>query len=668
MTRTPLPRSSSLLPTPRFQRLEDLEEELTPPRVRTPLMAAVPRKAYPWLLAGIVVVVTGAAAWMFWPRHAVTSVSQQPTLVMSSVINSTGDDILGDALTAGLQFDLGQSKHIAVRDSSALTSGLHALGFAGNAEPGMGDMRQAAQAIGATNLMFGELRGGNGGGYTVIIRVYDVATGNEPVNVSETTASREQIPDAIDRLATEIRSGLGESSDEINKSDLPLSKEATNNLDALHAYMTGSKMFSTGYYSDAMHAFERAHLADEHFSQAYTKLADLLTRQRAYKEAGIAAAQARSAAVNASDRTRLLAEASYELQTLGDSPRAAALFQQVLTAYPNDDRTMVSLALALRAEGKYLESLEVAQKVLAHNPYDMDAAGAAEFAMLALDRTPAASQTEDQIAKAGGHHPGLDVLINYLGTRDNGQMGVDLSNAAYRVAPAELEAEILDAGGLLDGGAHMWHDLATRSAGISELQSAASEELSTGALDRALIGDCPSSIAMVREAQAYPLAANATFNVGMSAALCGNAEMAQQMLTGLQAFPESFAARAVYYPDLLAAIQWKSGDLAGALKTLPSVKQIDQISVTPYLRGLIHLAANQPETAIVDFQGMLGHRGATTLTNAVLYPMAQFELGRSYSAHGDRGNSAAAYQQFLALWSASSAGQDMVREARAAIQ
>jgi serine/threonine protein kinase/predicted Zn-dependent protease len=678
---TPVPRSSSQkLPAPRFQRLDD-QEELTPPRSPSTPSAAlgpsVARRTYPWLLAAIVVVVIGVAAWLFWPKQGTTAPNASTMIVLAPMTNHTADVPLSGVLVAGLQFGLEQSTRFDVLDSSALMGSLHALDLQTPSDqpPGLAEARQAAQAIGANAVLFGDLRPNGPSGYTVEFKVYDVATGAESVNVTDNSASVEQLPDTIDRLVSEVRSGLGESGDSIGKTSIPLSKEASSIPEALQDYVTGRQLMNSGQpdaYIDAMHAFEQATTQDPHFSQAYVKLADLYRRQHASVAAAKAAKLAQTSSQAASPRTQLMAQASYELDATGDYPKAANLLQQLLTSYPGDAEATNQLATIDRLEGKFPESLELSEKILQKNPYDLDASAAAEMAMLAQDPPDRAEQLERQVQRSGHSHPGLRVLINYLSSRDNGQVAVDLSNEPDRFSASQYQAAVYDADGLLSAGLSTWRALAGRAAGSPELTSAAGEALATAALDRAMVEDCPTATGLLREAGAYPQGLAGLFEMGLTAGLCGNLDLAKQKLAAIQTgYPQSFAAKGFYYPDLQAVIQWKGGDSSGALKTLLAAGPFDRISLTPYLRAQIHLKSGEPQdlkSAIVDFQAILGRWGATTLANPVMYPTAQIGLARAYRMSGDSRNSATAYRDFLKLWSAPDTGQPMVKEARSFAQ
>ena len=667
ITRTPLPRSSPrLLPDPSQEINEGGEAAV--PQERPPRSPVDVRKAYPWLLAAIVLVVSAVTAWLFWPRHA-PAANQATSVVMTSLTNNTADTILTGALNAALKFDLEQSTRFAVRDSSTFAASMRALGLPAGSQPGMQEIRQAALAIGASHVLLGDVRK-EGSLYVVSIKLYDVGNGHVDLSASQTATSREQLPDAIDRLATEIRLGLGESGEAVSRTDMPLSKEASSNLEALNDFNTGEMLMNSGVggsYVAAMGAFGSAWAADSHFSQAQMALAELYRRQRAPKAAAQASQLAMDAASTASDRTRLLAQARYALDGSGNIPRSVALLQQVLATYPSDIQATVQLATAQRIEGLFAESVDTSQRVVRQDPYDEGASGAEEAALVAQGQIDLARQKEAQVRRAGGGHPGIRVLINFLGSRDNGEMGVDLSDAPDRFAAGQLQAQVYDATGLMSAGMGVWYNLATLAESHPELQSAAGEELSAGALDRALVEDCVTAQTMLHDAISYPMGATGLFNVGTTSALCGNLETAQQELDMMQKeYPDSFAVKGYYAPDLLAAIQWKSGNTDAALTTLETAKQYDLISLTPYLRGVIHLKAGQADMAILDFgTTILQHRGAMAFTNPVLIPMAQLQLARAYQAKGDQAASSSEYGKFLQMWNVNS-GQDMVREARAA--
>jgi serine/threonine-protein kinase len=120
-----------------------------------------------------------------------------------------------------------------------------------------------------------------------------------------------------------------------------------------------------------------------------------------------------------------------------------------------------------------------------------------------------------------------------------------------------------------------------------------------------------------------------------------------------------------YVADLQAAMALSANDAKAALADLAAAAPYDDVSLTPYLRGLAHLASGEARLAVADFQMIVDHRGAAFIGGSNVYPMAQIGLARAYGALGDQANSKVAYRRFAALWRAGDQGQALLSEALA---
>ena len=243
-----------------------------------------------------------------------------------------------------------------------------------------------------------------------------------------TAQSVEQLSDAIDRLAVDIRNGLGEGSDSINRTSLPLAKEATSNLDALQAYSAGVAFVGVGALSDAQLAFEHAVALDPHFPQPYLRLADVYRQERATVAAASAATTAQANAASAGDRTQMLAQASLDLNASGDLVTENGLLQKLLTAYPNSIAARLQAANAYRAQGKFADAVEVMQGALQRSPLHSPSLAATETAFISLERPDQAAQLELQSARTGHPHADLRLLLTYLAS--GGQGPIDITTDA----------------------------------------------------------------------------------------------------------------------------------------------------------------------------------------------------------------------------------------------
>jgi serine/threonine protein kinase/tetratricopeptide (TPR) repeat protein len=622
------------------------------------------RRGFWTVLVVLAAAAIGFGAW-YETSHKTAPPADVPTsLLLVSLANRTGDSTLGGLFNSGLLLDLQQSPHLSVRGQGDVISGGKALGITvDGGELSMDDARRIAKTVGAANIAFGNIHMEQAS-YALSVRVYDAASGSRIADVAETASSREQIGGAIDRLASEVRSGLGESGDSIGRDSVPLSREATSNLDALEAYATGDSLKGSGRMDDAMFAFQRAIGLEPRFTQAYIELADIYRQQHAEVAAAKAATKAQDFAAGAGERTQALAQASYALNALGDYAQAIGTLLQLGSKYPADVEAHVQLAVAQRYSGDYAGSLTTAQGVLAGSAYNTDARGNAELAMIALDRVDAATQMEQQSQAEGQAHPGIAAILSYLNSSSAPALGV--TPDTVQIAAKDDIAGVLDAVGQLNAGLVNWRDAASHVSAVSELGSAASYALARAALNRALVSDCATARGLLQEIGVQPAGPDANFAAGMASALCTDIDGAKRDLAELtKGTPQFVAARDFYIPELSAAIQWKSGDAAGAISKLKSIKQDDPTAMAPYLRGLIHLALNQPLATMQDFQPSQQRRGLMILGNPLIYSLTQLQAGRAYASSGDARNATISYKSFLTFWVNADPGNAMVAEATA---
>jgi hypothetical protein len=150
-----------------------------------------------------------------------------------------------------------------------------------------------------------------------------VSSNNPIASADEQAQSLQQIPGAIDRLADDLRGAAGENGEAIGLSHNPLSREATGNLEALHAYALGEQARDQGEARAALSFYQQAATLDPRFVQAQLRLVALYRKQHAEVAAAGAATLALASSSTTSQRTRLLAQFEYQMNASGDYLRAA---------------------------------------------------------------------------------------------------------------------------------------------------------------------------------------------------------------------------------------------------------------------------------------------------------------------------------------------------------
>lgn len=650
-----------------------------------------------WLyLALVILLAVVAVGGVYRRRHRAAAVRTSDVLLLTRIRNTTGDPRLNMAFLEGLEIDLKQSPTLHIRGAAEYEAALGLVRPKGAAGPddSMPDrIRLAAEKIGANEYLVGEIHGSDDFGaapYAITVDLMSAATNERLMRIEDTAESKDRLAGAIDRIADQVRSAMGESGDSIAASNIALKNEATASIDALSAYLQGEQAVVDGQRRSALILFEKAVGFDSRFIQGQLKLATLDRDEFSELKSAQAAKLALAASDGASERWKLRAKFRSALDVDGDFDTALKLIQQYVAKYPDDAEGQQALSQVLRLEGRFTEALQAAQQAYALDPFDVEGYAQAERALMSLDKFDAMENLEG-LMQRWGIPPGDDALLGeYMGGRQ-GQLANSIALAKASPdddALALRYAVYLDNTGQLKAGEAVWTRAQGVDAGLAKTTTADAASmlnetlaalnpdsapeaakpsfLAQGALNRALVGDCADAEPLMRAAAQEAHGPRAEFNLGMAAGMCGQEGVANESLAVLtKLLPGNTAAREYYVPDLKAMVALKAGDAAGALSNLQGSQQYDLVSLTPYLRGLAHLAVNQPALAMADFQLVVAHRGAAAAGHSTMYPMSQIGLARALAATGDAAGSAAAYYRFIELWKDANSGQALVAEARA---
>ncbi len=632
------------------------------------------------LFAGVAAILLAAgviagARLMVHGQFGPTVLQPGDVIVVAQFENKTGNKVLDGSVAEGLRLGLIQSPWLTLRGDAAWNTASLLLASEAKAQgqpapAGAMLARRAAERLGARAYLYGNVSGASP--FQISAELLDVSSNNILATAQESAPSLEQVPAALDRLASDLRIASGESRNSIEASAAPLSRDASANLEALSAYGDAQQFFAAGRLLEALDATARATAADPHFVQAHLRRAAIFEQLHAELAAAEAARLALADSDHASARTRALAQAAFALNSSDDLPRASSILRQLLASYPHDTDAQTAMARALRLEGRFGDALSAAQQGYADDSINPEAYAEAESALLAMNRFDAAFRLDQQMQHLGLPPSGQSILTAYLDgnavalprlvdrtihDRAEGstfaaawEYGVYLDNAGRLSSAAEIERSVSEA--------------EVRSG--ESLASAASALLAQSALDRALLGDCGMGLSLADKAGALPEGREALIRSGIARGLCGQAARAGEDLAVLTGrYPNSFSLASFAAADIKAAIAIHDQDPDTALAALRVARNADLISVTPYLRGLAHTQLQQAEIGIVDYQTVLSHRGSSLLSGGTVYPAAQAGVARAFAQSGDLSNSADAWRRFLVLWQTAEPGSPLLQEARA---
>jgi serine/threonine-protein kinase len=604
------------------------------------------------MAATVLIATIGAAALLVIGSGRLRPVILGPNdvLLLTEVQDKTGEGGLGDAVRGGLEIALEKSRFLNVRGADAYQAALQQFRQADSNPAQKPSARMVAQRVGAKAYLYGEIRGT--APYEISVDVIESSSNDKLAHVREQSATRDQIPAAIDRLARALRAEMGEGTNTIGEPSDSLDREVPRSVDALSAYSIAQAAVQSGRIADALKAYQQAVGRDERFTQAQIGLAWLYQAQNAEIAAAESAERALAASRDADEKTRLLAEFCYEMIVAGDTRRAAATIHRYTEQFPRDVNGMVGLAKVMRAQGHLVEALLAAQQAIGGDPFRAEAYAEAELALIGLDRYDAALQLESQTRQLGVAPSGLRLAAAYLANRTDviaqethAVQGQTATHQQQLPAALARYGSYLDNSGQMGSGGAVWRDES-----LPELSSARAFLLAQSALDRALAGDCASALNLIHESSGLSRGPATQFRNGMASALCSENAEAEQAIAGLEQLSSGTTATTRYSPaELRAALMIADRNPAAALDLMAEVEPQDELLLLPYLRALAYVSLGKPKQAIPYFEAVTTHRGAAFLGGTNVYSLAQLGLARALEVSGDQAAGATTYRGFLAL-------------------
>jgi hypothetical protein len=288
-----------------------------------------------WVAGGVAAAVLCTAGALFKVRAAGshgTVLAQSDGVMVTAVENHTGVQTLDGSIAEGLEFQLAQTEALTVRSVGEFRTTVHAIG-SDDQPVSQGLARQAAEAAGAKAFVYGEVREGEQGahgtgvGFLLHVGVFDTAAGRELISAEARAARTQDFAGAIDEIAQELVQGMavgaGSRGSDAGRKQVPLAREATGSLNALHAYSVGVQAEAEGRRMAALRSFSLAAGIDRSFVQAQVQVAWLGREAGAEVASAQAALRAKDASPERSARTVLLAEIAGELIGRGDTERAS---------------------------------------------------------------------------------------------------------------------------------------------------------------------------------------------------------------------------------------------------------------------------------------------------------------------------------------------------------
>ena len=616
----------------------------------------------------IVLVVSG-----YFHLHRSPKLTERDTVVLADFANATGDPVFDGTLRHGLSAQLEQSPFLNLLSDQRIAQTLSLMAQPKDARLTHELAGEVCQRTASAAVLDGSIAQ-IGAQYLLTLKAVNCSNGESLASAEAQASDKNHVLDALGKVASEIRSKLGESLASVQKYDAPAENVTTASLEALKAYSLGYQaMIVKSDPPAAVSLFQRAISLDPNFAMAYARLGICYSNLNETVRAAENTRKAYQLRERVSEREKLYIATHYEEVFTGNLEAARKTHELWAQTYPRDNVPPHNLGIIYAYLGDYDKSLAASREVLNLNPGSGSAYATLVSSYQYLNRFDEAKAAAQEAQAHNLDSPQMHLNLYLLDFLQHNAPGMEREAAGLM---GELEYEDVVLNYESDTAAYAGQfakarELTRRAA--DSAQRADEKETAAGykaeaALREALIGNFGVAKQQVHAALAL---SNGRDVAGMSAIALGRAgdsAQANWLAADLgKRFPEDTIAQLNYLPMIHAAAALRGRDTGKAIEALAAAAPYELgvgFSLYPvYLRGEAYLAAKQGTAAAAEFQKILDHSGV--VANEPIGALAHLQLGRAYALSGDTTKAKAEYQDFLALWKDADPDIPMLKEAKA---
>jgi serine/threonine protein kinase/tetratricopeptide (TPR) repeat protein len=633
------------------------------------------------LLVSAAAVVLALVIAGYFYVHRTPKLTDKDTLVLADFVNTTGDPVFDGTLRQGLAIQLAQSPFLSLVSDERIHRTLGLMGQPADARLTPELARDICERTGGAAVLDGSIAA-LGSQYVVGLRAKNCRTGDVLDEEQAQAARKEDVLNALSRIASTFRTRVGESLATVEKYDTPLPEATTPSPEALKAYSQALKVsFSTGF-TDALPLVKRAIEIDPQFAMAHALLGlwySVIGESTLSAESTSKAYRLRG---RTSDRERFFITTVYDRQVTGNLEKEQQTLVLWAQTYPRDVNAHGLLAgFASQGSGKYEQSIEEAKEAMRLDPEFRPGYSNLAFSYLYLDRLEEAEHALQKASEFKNDIPDFIVLRFYLSFLKGDMAGMEHEAALANGKPgtedliSHSEALVWARSGQLRRARRMSRHAVDVAQQAGQREKAAVYETGV-AVWEALAGNAPAARRSAMDALEHSQGRDVDYGAAFSLALAGNFPRSQALANDLERrFPEDTSVRFNYLPTLRALFSLNAGEPSKAIELLQVVAPYELAvpaisffgffgSLYPaYVRGEAYLAAHQGAEAAAEFRKILDHRGL--VLGDPIGALARLQLGRALALSGDKTKAKTAYQDFLTLWKDADPDIPILKQAQA---
>ncbi|HZQ23389.1 MAG TPA: winged helix-turn-helix domain-containing protein [Terriglobales bacterium] len=636
-----------------------------------------------------------SAAWQAWSRRlwiaaglmllaimVVLLVSSRPakltdkdTVVLADFANSTGDPVFDDALRQGLSSQLEQSPFLNLLSDDRIAKTLSLMSRPKDARLTHEVAREVCERTASAAVLDGTIAQ-VGEQYLLTLKAINCSTGESLGSAEETASDKDHILAALSKLASGIRSQVGESLASVQKYDAPAENVTTPSLEALKAYSLGYQaMVVKSDYGAAIPLFQRAISLDPNFAMAYARMGTSyfnLYQTVAATESDRRAYQLRE---HLSERERLYIAAHYQIVVTGNLEAASKACEVLAETYPRE-APYTNLGIIYSQLGDYDKALSAFESAVRIGPGTGTRYANLVNGYLQLNRVNDALAAVQKAKANQVDSPEIHVNLYWSNFLKQDTAGMEREAAAVIGKPG-YEDQMLNYESdtaLYRGQLANARDLSRRA--IASAQKEDDKEVAAvyeaqAAVREALVGNTGPAKEQAHAAVASSHGRDAEGLSAIALGLAGDSKSAARLADDLgKRFSEDTIAQFTYLPIIRAAGFLGDGNSRRAIEALSvaapyelggNLLTLNFVLYAVYVRGEAYLQAKQGAAAAAEFQKILDHPGA--VRSEPIGALAQLELGRAFALAGEKKNAKNAYGNFLTLWRGADAEIAILKQA-----
>ena len=585
--------------------------------------------------------------------------TEKDSVLLADFVNTTGDAVFDGTLKQALAVQLEQSPYLNIVPESKIREALRFMGRPPDERLTNDVAREICQRQGIKAMLTGSIAS-LGNHYVVDLAAVNGQTGDSLAREQAEADSKEQVLQALDKAASNLRQKMGESLASVQQFAKPLEQATTSSLEALQAFSLGEAEHLKTDDDAAIPHLKRAVELDPNFAMAYATLGVAYSNISRRTEGSQALKKAYELRDRASEKEKLYIQGHYYDEVLLDFDKTLATYAEWRQTYPRDTIPYDNAALAYNAMGQPEKARDMASEALRLDPKDRFALANLASAYLGLNRFDEARSIAEQAKTQKLDSIGVHLVLADLASIRGDRAAYDHEIELARGTPDEpfllfWEANGQAALGKAKASRQTWQQVR------SELLANGGKDFAGSLLDFESYNDVlfgyPAD-AKGKAAQAIDLSSDAEVRAyaALTLACVGDVTKSASILADLaREFPDNQFLRLVLAPMVQAEQDLQKNQPADAVTALETTRPYEfgagprSVGYVPvYLRGLAYLKLKDGVKAAAEFQRILDHHGVSAFDPE--YPLARLNLARAYLLQADTAKAKTAYQDFFAMW------------------